>query len=81
MQYARGFGRGRPHISGAERNALMDDGVTIQLPETVLIDPDVTAGEDTIIEPGVQYWENQNRRAAAPFERAASWPMQSSATR
>jgi len=30
------------------------DGVTIQLPETVLIDPDVTAGEDTILEPGVQ---------------------------
>src|SRR5947208_9038571 len=37
-----------------KRNALMDDGVTILLPETVLIDPDVTAGEDTIIEPGVQ---------------------------
>ncbi len=37
-----------------KRNALMDDGVTIQLPETVLIDPDVTAGEDTIVEPGVQ---------------------------
>jgi len=37
-----------------KRNALMDDGVTIQLPETVLIDPEVTAGEDTIIEPGVQ---------------------------
>ncbi len=37
-----------------KRNALMDDGVTIQLPETVLIDPDVIAGEDTIIEPGVQ---------------------------
>src|SRR6202521_5396847 len=37
-----------------KRNALMEDGVTIQLPETVLIDPDVTAGEDTIIEPGVQ---------------------------
>jgi bifunctional UDP-N-acetylglucosamine pyrophosphorylase/glucosamine-1-phosphate N-acetyltransferase len=37
-----------------KRNALMDEGVTIQLPETVLIDPDVTAGEDTIIEPGVQ---------------------------
>src|SRR5207247_207038 len=32
----------------------MDAGVTIQLPETVLIDPDVTAGEDTVIEPGVQ---------------------------
>ncbi len=37
-----------------KRQALMDDGVTIQLPETVLIDPEVTAGEDTIIEPGVQ---------------------------
>jgi bifunctional UDP-N-acetylglucosamine pyrophosphorylase/glucosamine-1-phosphate N-acetyltransferase len=37
-----------------KRNALMDDGVTIQLPETVLIDPEVTAGEDTILEPGVQ---------------------------
>ncbi len=37
-----------------KRAELMDAGVTIQLPETVLIDPDVTAGEDTIIEPGVQ---------------------------
>ena len=37
-----------------KRNALMDDGVTIQLPETVLIDPEVTAGEDTVIEAGVQ---------------------------
>lgn len=37
-----------------KRNALMDAGVTIQLPETVLIDPDVTAGEDSVIEPGVQ---------------------------
>jgi bifunctional UDP-N-acetylglucosamine pyrophosphorylase/glucosamine-1-phosphate N-acetyltransferase len=37
-----------------KRNALMDEGVTIQLPETVLIDPEVAAGEDTIIEPGVQ---------------------------
>ncbi len=37
-----------------KRNALMDAGVTIQLPESVLIDPDVNAGEDTIIEPGVQ---------------------------
>jgi len=37
-----------------KRNALMDAGVTIQLPETVLIDPDVTAGEDTFIEAGVQ---------------------------
>jgi bifunctional UDP-N-acetylglucosamine pyrophosphorylase/glucosamine-1-phosphate N-acetyltransferase len=37
-----------------KRNALMDAGVTIQLPETVLIDPEVVAGEDTVIEPGVQ---------------------------
>src|SRR6266849_7206013 len=37
-----------------KRNAVMDDGVTIQLPETVLIDPEVVAGEDTVIEPGVQ---------------------------
>jgi bifunctional UDP-N-acetylglucosamine pyrophosphorylase / glucosamine-1-phosphate N-acetyltransferase len=37
-----------------KRNSIMEDGVTIQLPETVLIDPDVTAGEDTVIEPGVQ---------------------------
>jgi bifunctional UDP-N-acetylglucosamine pyrophosphorylase / glucosamine-1-phosphate N-acetyltransferase len=37
-----------------KRAALMNSGVTIQLPETVLIDPDVIAGEDTTIEPGVQ---------------------------
>ena len=37
-----------------KRSALMDAGVTIQLPETVMIDPDVVAGEDTVIEPGVQ---------------------------
>ncbi len=37
-----------------KRDSLMDEGVTIQLPESVLIDPDVTAREDTVIEPGVQ---------------------------
>jgi bifunctional UDP-N-acetylglucosamine pyrophosphorylase / glucosamine-1-phosphate N-acetyltransferase len=37
-----------------KRDALMNDGVTIQLPETVLVDPDVTVGEDTVIEPCVQ---------------------------
>jgi bifunctional UDP-N-acetylglucosamine pyrophosphorylase / glucosamine-1-phosphate N-acetyltransferase len=37
-----------------KRNALMSSGVTIQLPETVIVDPEVTAGEDTVIEPGVQ---------------------------
>ena len=33
---------------------LMDSGVTIYLPETVVIDPEVAAGPDTIVEPGVQ---------------------------
>jgi len=37
-----------------KRAALMDAGVTIQLPETVLIDPEVQIGADTVIEPGVQ---------------------------
>src|SRR6201987_97694 len=33
---------------------LMNAGVTIYLPETVVIDPDVIAGPDTVIEPCVQ---------------------------
>ena len=37
-----------------KRLALMDSGVTIYLPETVIVDPDVTAGEDTTVEPCVQ---------------------------
>src|SRR5579864_3901717 len=37
-----------------KRAALMNDGVTIQLPETVVVDPDVIAGEDSILEPCVQ---------------------------
>jgi bifunctional UDP-N-acetylglucosamine pyrophosphorylase/glucosamine-1-phosphate N-acetyltransferase len=37
-----------------KREQLMNDGVTIQLPETVVIDPEVAAGEDTVIEPCVQ---------------------------
>ena len=36
-----------------KRDELMRDGVTIELPETVLIDPDVTVGEDTVLEPCV----------------------------
>jgi bifunctional UDP-N-acetylglucosamine pyrophosphorylase / glucosamine-1-phosphate N-acetyltransferase len=51
----------RADLAGADRvlrarqaAALMDSGVTIYLPETVVIDPDVTAGPDTVIEPGVQ---------------------------
>jgi len=34
--------------------ALMESGVTIYLPETTVIDPEVIVGEDTTIEPGVQ---------------------------
>ena len=37
-----------------KRLELMNSGVSIQLPETVLIDPEVTAGEDTVLEAGVQ---------------------------
>ena len=37
-----------------KRAAVMDAGVTIELPETVLIDPEVTVGADTRIEPCVQ---------------------------
>src|SRR6267378_8081110 len=37
-----------------KRVELMKEGVSIQLPETVVIDPEVVAGEDTVIEPGVQ---------------------------
>lgn len=34
--------------------ALMEAGVTIYLPETVLVDPDVEVGADTVIEPSVE---------------------------
>src|SRR6202795_1714714 len=37
-----------------KREELMAAGVTIQLPETVLIDPEVSAGEDCTLGPGVQ---------------------------
>ena len=37
-----------------KRAAVMNDGVTIELPDTVLIDPEVTVGADTRIEAGVQ---------------------------
>ena len=33
---------------------LMESGVTIYLPDTVLVDPDVEVGRDSLIEPGVQ---------------------------
>jgi bifunctional UDP-N-acetylglucosamine pyrophosphorylase/glucosamine-1-phosphate N-acetyltransferase len=37
-----------------KRAALMDSGVTIEMPETVRVDPEVTVGADTLLEPGVQ---------------------------
>ena len=37
-----------------KRAELMDGGVTIQLPDTVLVDPDVIVGGDSILGPGVQ---------------------------
>jgi bifunctional UDP-N-acetylglucosamine pyrophosphorylase/glucosamine-1-phosphate N-acetyltransferase len=51
----------RAHLADADRifrarkaAELMDAGVTIYLPETVVIDPEATAGPDTVIEPGTQ---------------------------
>jgi bifunctional UDP-N-acetylglucosamine pyrophosphorylase / glucosamine-1-phosphate N-acetyltransferase len=40
-------------LRARKREEVMDSGVTIRLPETVLIDPEVTVGEDTVIEPSV----------------------------
>jgi bifunctional UDP-N-acetylglucosamine pyrophosphorylase/glucosamine-1-phosphate N-acetyltransferase len=37
-----------------KRAELMDGGVSIQLPETVLVDPEVTVGADTVLGAGVQ---------------------------
>ncbi len=55
----------RAHLADVDRifrarnaAALMDAGVTIYLPETVVVDPGVTAGPDTVIEPGVQLLGN-----------------------
>jgi len=72
MQHACGFGRSRPHIPGAETQRA--DGRWRHDPATgdVLIDPDVTAGEDTVIEPGVQLLGKTKSARAAPFEREAS---------
>jgi bifunctional UDP-N-acetylglucosamine pyrophosphorylase / glucosamine-1-phosphate N-acetyltransferase len=38
--------------------AIMDSGVTMYLPETITIDPDVAVGPDTVIEPGTQILGN-----------------------
>jgi bifunctional UDP-N-acetylglucosamine pyrophosphorylase / glucosamine-1-phosphate N-acetyltransferase len=45
---------GADRIFRARKNAaLMDAGVTMYLPETIFVDPEVTAGPDTVIEAGV----------------------------
>ncbi|MDE3110424.1 MAG: bifunctional UDP-N-acetylglucosamine diphosphorylase/glucosamine-1-phosphate N-acetyltransferase GlmU [Acidobacteriota bacterium] len=51
----------RSHLADIDRifrarkaAALMDSGVTIYLPETVIIDPEVAVGADTIVDPGVR---------------------------
>ncbi|MGB2629099.1 MAG: bifunctional UDP-N-acetylglucosamine diphosphorylase/glucosamine-1-phosphate N-acetyltransferase GlmU [Candidatus Acidiferrum sp.] len=55
----------RADLAGADhtfrewkREELMRAGVSIQLPETVVVDADVLAGEDTVIESGVQLLGN-----------------------
>jgi bifunctional UDP-N-acetylglucosamine pyrophosphorylase / glucosamine-1-phosphate N-acetyltransferase len=40
-------------LRARKRDEVMDSGVTIRLPETVVIDPEVTVGADTVIEPCV----------------------------
>jgi len=40
-------------LRARKRSAVMDAGVTIYLPQTVLIDPEVEIGPDTVIEPCV----------------------------
>jgi bifunctional UDP-N-acetylglucosamine pyrophosphorylase / glucosamine-1-phosphate N-acetyltransferase len=37
-----------------KRAELMNAGVSMLMPESILIDPDVTVGPDTLLEPGVQ---------------------------
>jgi len=51
----------RAHLADVDRlfrlrkaQELMDSGVTIYLPETVIIDATVSVGQDTVIEPSVQ---------------------------
>jgi bifunctional UDP-N-acetylglucosamine pyrophosphorylase / glucosamine-1-phosphate N-acetyltransferase len=51
----------RAHLADADRvfrsrkaAELMEAGVTMYLPETVVIDPEVTIGPDSAVEPGVQ---------------------------
>ncbi|HTU33809.1 MAG TPA: bifunctional UDP-N-acetylglucosamine diphosphorylase/glucosamine-1-phosphate N-acetyltransferase GlmU [Candidatus Acidoferrum sp.] len=51
----------RAHLAAVDRvfrgrkaEELMVSGVTMYLPETIVIDPDVVVGTDSVVEPGVQ---------------------------
>jgi len=51
------------YSGSGKRSALMDGGVTIQLPETVLIDPDVAVGKTRLSNLAFRLLgQNQNRR-------------------
>ena len=54
-----------------KRAELMAAGVSMLMPESVLIDPDVTIGQDTLLEPGVQVL-GKSRIGAACTIRAGS---------
>ena len=54
MQHARRSGRGGCRLPPPQARRHHGRGVTMELPDTVLIDPEVTVGADTRIEPGVQ---------------------------
>jgi len=58
--------------SGSGNAPLMDDGVTIQLPETVLIDPDVTAGKTPSSNPAFSCLGKTKIGARCTIRRAAS---------
>jgi len=47
---------------------LMSAGVTVYLPETVVIDPEVTVGPDTVVEPGAQLLGNTRIGARCKIE-------------
>ncbi len=54
-----------------KRNELMTAGVSMLMPESILIDPDVIVGPDTLLEPGVQLL-GKSRIGAACIIRSGS---------
>src|SRR4029077_2884830 len=55
-------------LRGRKAGELMEAGATIYLPETVVIDPEVTAGPDTVIEPCVQLLGKTRLRARCKIQ-------------